>query len=179
LSEGRIVASGETHEVVEKYFEYNGNNSDGGAKEYHHKAGNYFARITNIHINEAKNPLLSVFEKLQISIAIEIREEIKAMELFVIIYNSEGLPVLSLFQKDNDELMKIQGDDLRISVSFDNSLIPGKYFVSAGIFDSSRQFVDWVEHVESFEIEHSYTDGRLFEPRLGMTVQKATWEMIK
>ena len=179
LSEGSIVAAGQTNEVVEKYFDYNGNNSNGAEKEYYHKMGNYFARITDILINGAKNPLLSVFTGLNLTISVQLREEIKTMELFVIIYNSEGLPVLSLFQKDNDELIRLQGEDLQISVSFENSLIPGKYFISAGIFDSSRQFVDWVEHVESFEIEHSYIDGRLFEPRLGMTVQKGAWQIIK
>jgi lipopolysaccharide transport system ATP-binding protein len=179
LSDGKVMAAGSTNEIVERYFEYNGNNNNEGVKEYYHKTGNYFARIVNILINDLKNPLLSVFGRINISITIEVIEEIKVMELFVIIYNSEGLPVLSMFQKDNDELINIQARDLQVSVSFENSLIPGKYFVSAGIFDSSRQFVDWVEHVEAFEIEHSYQDGRLFEPRLGMTVQKAAWMKIK
>lgn len=179
LGNGRIIATGSTNEVVEKYFEYNGNNAETAAKEYYHKAGNYFARIVNININNTKNPLLSLFDKVSIKILLEVKEHIKAVEMFVIIYNTEGLPVLSVFQKDNDELTRIEGDRLEVAVIFDNSLIPGKYFVSAGMFDSSRQFVDWVEHAETFEIEHSYKDGRLFEPRLGMTVQKAQWEIVK
>jgi lipopolysaccharide transport system ATP-binding protein len=178
LSAGQIVATGTTNDVVEKYFEYNENNSS-GTKLYYHKAGSHFAKINNIDINNTKNPLLSLFDRISIKISIEVRDHIKAVEFFVIIYNSEGLPVLGVFQKDNNELTNIEGDALDVSVNFDNSLIPGKYFISAGMFDSSRQFVDWVEHAETFEVEHSYKDGRLFEPRLGMTVQKATWLAIK
>jgi lipopolysaccharide transport system ATP-binding protein len=179
LSAGKIIATGKTNDVVEKYFEYNGNNNRVGNKLYYHKTGSYAAQINNIDINNTKNPLLSLFDKINIRISIEIKEHIKAVELFVIIYNTEGLPVLSVFQKDNNELTRIDGDTLEVSVNFDNSLIPGRYFVSAGMFDSSRQFVDWVEHAETFEIEHSYKDGRLFEPRLGITVQRATWQTEK
>src|SRR5260221_1462749 len=179
LNGGQIVAEGASNDVVEKYFEYNENNSKSGTKLYYHKAGSYFAKINNIDINNTKNPLLSLFDRISIKISIEVRDYIKAVELFIIIYNPEGLPVLSVFQKDNDELTRIEGATLEVSVNFDNSLIPGKYFVSAGMFDSSRQFVDWVEHAETFEIEHSYKDGRLFEPRLGMTVQKASWQIVK
>ena len=57
-------------------------------------------------------------------------------------------------------------------------VIREKYFISAGMFDRSRQFLDWVEFGEMFEIEHAYSDGRLFEPRLGATLQQVQWEKI-
>jgi lipopolysaccharide transport system ATP-binding protein len=178
LAGGKIVATGETNEVIQEYLEYSGNSQE-ESKAYHHKTGSYFARINNIDVNGKKNPLLSVFEEIIINISIEIRQEIKAVEFFVIIYNTEGLPVLGLFQKDDNETFDIKDSAHEVSIAFQNNLTPGKYFISAGMFDSSRQFVDWVEHAETFEVESSYLDGRLFEARLGMTTQKTVWERVR
>ena len=178
LSEGQIAAVGKTSEVIESYFDYYENNDRKKSKGYDHKAGNFYAVIKNIDINKAKNPLLTIFGNISLQISIEIKKEIKEVEFFVIIYNSEGLPILGMFQKDTDELIKISESEHIISVVFENILTPGKYFVSVGMFDSGRQFVDWVEYAETFEVEHSYLDGRIFAPRLGMTVQKANWGII-
>lgn len=179
LGEGQIVTCGKTADVVEKYFEYNVVNDLAGGKSYYHREGNQFIQINNIFINDAKNSLLSVFEKIRVKVCVDIKESIRSAEFFVLIYNTEGLVVLGNFQKDNNELTPIDREKMEVEISFENSLIPGKYFVSVGIFDQYRQFVDWVEHAEIFEVGQSYEDGRLFEPRLGMTVLKTNWHIIK
>ncbi|OQP66904.1 ABC transporter [Niastella vici] len=178
LSQGKLVFSGGANEAVEKYLE---GSADLGtvAKLYSHKVKCEFAKIVNININNSKNPLVTIFEKLTIDLEIEVLQNISQVEFFVLIYNIEGSPITGLFQKDNDELFKIDSTNHKVSVTLENNLVPGKYFVSAGMFDRSRQFVDWVEFGEMFEIEHAYADGRLFEPRLGATLQKVQWEKIR
>jgi lipopolysaccharide transport system ATP-binding protein len=165
LSQGKLAFSGAANEAVEKYLE-NSADLDNLAKSYFHKVKYEFAKIVNININKSKNPLVTIFEKLTIDIEIEVLQKISYVEFFILIYNIEGLPIVGLFQKDNEELFKINDTHHKVSVTLENNLVPGKYFVSAGMFDRSRQFVDWVEFGEMFEIEHSYVDGRLFEPRL-------------
>ena len=53
--------------------------------------------------------------------------------------------------------------------------MPGKYIISAGIFDKSKQFLDWVEHVESFYVESSFSDGRSYDNRLGNVSFLGEW----
>jgi lipopolysaccharide transport system ATP-binding protein len=52
-------------------------------------------------------------------------------------------------------------------VGFKNPFLPGRYLVSAGIFDRSRQFLDWVEFAEGFQVESGFVDGHAFDGRLG------------
>jgi lipopolysaccharide transport system ATP-binding protein len=53
--------------------------------------------------------------------------------------------------------------------------MPGHYFISAGIFDNSRTFVDWVEYAASFHVEPSFSSGRAYDHRLGKVTLLGEW----
>ena len=68
------------------------------------------------------------------------------------------------------------GKSGKLNVTFTNTLKPGKYFVSAGIFDEVKEFVDWVEYAGTFTVDHIFSDGRNYDHRLGNMSLSAEWE---
>lgn len=87
----------------------------------------------------------------------------------------DGEVEASIFQNDSQACVKPKSEQGIVKLSFKNHLMPGKYIISAGIFDQSRQFVDWVEHVESFHVETSFYDGRKYDYRLGKVSILGNW----
>jgi lipopolysaccharide transport system ATP-binding protein len=55
------------------------------------------------------------------------------------------------------------------------SFHPGKHYLSVGFFDKDRDFIEWVELCESFDVDSFYADGRIFQPRLGSTISQIEW----
>ena len=96
---------------------------------------------------------------------------------WVVIYNDSGDPVLSAFQYDESRRLQTDGETCRVRVTIDpNPLMPGTYYVSAGVFGQYNEFYDWSEGVLAFRIEAAFPSGRAFDNRLGAVSLPYTWE---
>ncbi len=175
LSKGEIIGIGELENLVPKYLD-TGKGIDNA--EYTHRQGGKIFRITDVFINGSKNALVKIFSEIIFIIrynAIDFRNE---AEFFLLIYNDEGACIQGSFQEDLKLLMTITQSVGEVELRFINSLIPGKYFVSVGCFDKKRNFLDWVEYCESFEVGSTYDDNRIFRKRLGATlINDPKWGM--
>ena len=178
LEKGRVIYTGSQDAAIGRYMEAVSSTVENADKLYQHAKGDGSAHIERIRVNglAGGEPVVPVFGKMTLSIDYVINSGIGEMELFVLIYSLHGDVELSLFQKDSGRYFRPLGSCGKVNVSFVNNLAPGKYLISAGIFDKARQFVDWVEHVESFHVEWAFEGGRPYDHRLGKTTQKGEWE---
>ena len=161
LREGRLSIQGHPIDVISQYIQETSGSGSNGHRNYRHIKGDGSVQIYKLSIND--NPdvqaVVSIFEEVKLRINYVLNEPVNELEFFVLIYSSDGDVVASLFQRDSGQMTKPSSKDTSITVTFKNFLLPGRYVISAGIFDRTRQFLDWVEHVESFIVEP--TDYRL------------------
>jgi lipopolysaccharide transport system ATP-binding protein len=148
---------------------------EGGA--YRHIAGDGRARITALRLNApgGAEPLYAIFEHIRIEIDFEVKPDAGALEFFLLIYGEDGECLASSFQRDTADFHRPAGAGGTIAVAFKNTFLPGRYLVSAGIFDRSRQFLDWIEFAEGFQVESGFQDGRAFDNRLGRVSILPEW----
>ncbi len=179
LHQGNLIFQGNPHEAISQYMQkYTQGKHFHQPNIYHHIKGDFRAEIEKITINNLDNSeiALSIFEKVKISIKYKINKPIDELDFFVLIYNLEdGEVQTSLFQRDSLSNIQPLSNYGTISVEFINPLMPGKYTISAGIFDKNKRFVDWVELAESFYVESAFINGNRYDQRLGKISIQGTW----
>jgi lipopolysaccharide transport system ATP-binding protein len=167
LQAGQVVADAAPAEAITRYMSLMPRGREGGA--YRHIAGDGRARITALRLNApgGAEPLYAVFEPIRIEIDFEIKPDTGPLEFFLLIYGEDGECLASSFQRDTGDFHQPAAATGTITVGFKNPFLPGRYLVSVGIFDRSRQFLDWIEFAEGFQVESGFVDGRAFDNRLG------------
>ena len=58
-----------------------------------------------------------------------------------------------------------------------NTLAPGTYYLSAGLFGRYTEFYDWIDKVVSFIIEPQLNPEKSYDDRLGLTTIKSKWKI--
>jgi len=146
--------------------------------EYIHIKGSGEIIVNKLKFNSGNK--LSIFEFLKISISISIINNVDEIEFFIILHNHEGEPLMIYFQTDCEKLFKIPYDVKELIVNFEtiNNLLPGIYYLSAGIFDKNKNFIDWVEMAEEFEVLSYFDSGKPFDNRIGKVTSIAKWEIV-
>lgn len=179
LSEGMVVLDSTPDEIISNYIS---ETVKQGAKEekYSHIKGDLRAQITKVEVNSgsAGQKIVSVFQDIRLRIDYVVNQFIDELEFFVLIYSYDGEVQGGLFQRDSGNLFKATGGKGTVYLNFLNCLIPGRYFISAGIFDKSRAFVDWVEYADSFHVKQSFSNGRIYDNRLGKVTFLGEWSQI-
>ena len=175
LQAGRLVADAAPPEAIAHYMSLMPRSRAGAA--YRHIAGDGRARITALRLNApgGAEPLYAIFEQIRIEIDFEVQPAAGPLEFFLLIYGEDGECLASSFQRDTGDFLQPAGAAGTITVGFKNTFLPGRYLVSAGIFDRSRQFLDWVEFAEGFQVESGFADGRAFDSRLGRVSILPEW----
>ncbi len=175
LQSGQLVADAAPAEAIAHYMSLLPRGREGGA--YRHIAGDGRARITTLRLNApgGTEPLYAIFEPIRFEMEFEVKPDAGALEFFLLIYGEDGECLASSFQRDTGDFLRPAGANGKISVSFKNPFLPGRYLVSAGIFDRSRQFLDWIEFAEGFQVESGFVDGRAFDSRLGRVSILPEW----
>ena len=176
LQSGQLVADGPPPEAIAQYMSLMPRG--GSVAAYRHIAGDGRARITSIRLNTAAGggePLYAIFEPVRIEIDYTAQADAGPMEFFLLIYGEDGECLASSFQRDTGDFTQTVGAGGTVRVAFKNHFLPGRYLVSAGIFDRSRQFLDWVEFAEGFQVESGFVDGRAFDNRLGRISLLPEW----
>lgn len=176
LQSGRLMCDASPVEAIAQYMKLMPRTALEAAG-YRHVAGDRRAEIQSIRLNCAggPEPIYSIFESIKIDIDFTVKSDAGALEFFLLIYSEDGECLASSFQRDTGDFCRPAGETGTISVSFKNTFLPGRYLVSAGIFDRSRQFLDWVEFAEGFQVETSFVDGRTFDNRLGRVSILPEW----
>jgi lipopolysaccharide transport system ATP-binding protein len=167
LHEGRVVADAPPAETITQYMKMMPRAQ--GSAVYRHIAGDGRARITALRLNAPTGAaaVYPIFESIRIDIDFTVQPLVGALEFFLLVYAEDGECLTASFQRDTGPFTKSSGPTGTVSATFKNPFAPGRYLVSAGIFDSTRQFLDWVEFAESFQVETGFVDGRAFDQRLG------------
>ncbi len=132
--------------------------------------GNKNVRIKDIKYNNKRNKIhLSIFDSISFEIQLEndSPKPLAGMELFAIIYDDFGGDVASYFSKDFDQTFEIDKErTIKGKVEFNYK--PGTYYLSFGLFDKDKQFLDWVQDTVSIEVEELFfPDKKIFDKRLG------------
>jgi lipopolysaccharide transport system ATP-binding protein len=175
LQAGQLVADAAPAEAISHYMSLMPRGRAGAA--YRHVAGDGRARITALRLNAhgGGEPLYAIFEQIRLEIDFTVQPDTGPLEFFLLVYGEDGECLASSFQRDTGDFLSPAGAGGSIAVSFKNTFLPGRYLVSAGIFDRSRQFLDWVEFAEGFQVESGFVDGRAFDSRLGRVSILPDW----
>ena len=151
--------------------------SDKAKTAYKHIAGDGAVRITAIRMPSegGADAITSIFGEMKVDLQYEAKAGVGSLEFFILIYADDGECIAASFQSDGGTKIAAGSKTRVVSVTFKNPFSPGRYLVSAGIFDAYRQFHDWVEFAESFEVASGFADGRAFDQRLGRVSLEARW----
>jgi lipopolysaccharide transport system ATP-binding protein len=175
LQNGELVCTGEPCKVISRYI--NSAAAPSASGNYKHIQGDGLASITQIDIQRADSieSVFAIYDEMRISIHYKCKADLGPLDFFVLIYGDDGECLLSIFQRDSGTRSPSATLNGCVTLSFKTPFAPGRYLVSAGIFDSSRQFLDWVEFGESFQVEAGFADGRNYDNRLGRLSLIPTW----
>ncbi len=172
LEQGQLVEGGPPEDVIQRYA---ATIREGRtlARRYKHIRGDGRASIERISFQ--RDAVFSVFSPIKITIDYALKEDMEGLDFFLLIYGDEGDCLAASFQSDSGSITRPTGRAGTVSATFQNPLSPGRYLVSAGIFDRSRQFLDWVEFAETFQIESAFASGKNFDHRLGRVSLLPSW----
>ena len=175
LQRGQLVADAVPTEAITYYMSLMPRGRE--AATYRHIAGDGRALITSIRLNApgGAEPLYAIFEPIRLELDFTVKPDAGPLEFFLLIYGEDGECLASSFQRDTGDFHQPSGPAGTVNVAFKNTFLPGRYLVSAGIFDRSRQFLDWVEFAEGFQVEPGFVDGRAFDGRLGRVSILPEW----
>jgi lipopolysaccharide transport system ATP-binding protein len=177
LEKGYVSEIGNLDSLVARYLS---SANDIKNVEYFHREGGKLLRIKNVNINGGKNASVKMLSEINFQIyfdAIDFRGE---AEFYLLIYNNEGTCIQSTFQEDSFSFIKIEEQLGSVNLKIVNTLIPGKYIISVGCFDKRRNFLDWIEFCEGFEVDGVYSDNRIYRKRLGETlINNSEWSLEK
>ncbi|MEO1673572.1 MAG: ABC transporter ATP-binding protein [Cyanobacteria bacterium J06631_2] len=178
LANGTLINIGEPGEMIARYMENTvANQAADGNKNYQHIKGDRRAEITSISLNniDRGEVIVPVFGKIKIAMQYQINKPIERLEFFVLIHSlATGEILSSLWQKDVNSFVIPELEQGTINVEFTNQIMPGKYVISAGIYDKNT-CVDWVEYAESFTVERAFNNGRKYDCRPGQTSFQGNW----
>lgn len=94
---------------------------------------------------------------------------------WVLVATIDGNVIFSSFQMDNSEPLLLDIDGAICSALGSIKFLPGEYVVSAGLFDSSLDMIDWVDGAVRFQILPQFATGRAFDYRYGVITQELEW----
>lgn len=172
LDKGMMKIEADIQTAISAYSDVFSNNN---FENYKHIAGNQEVRIDKLTVNNTGG--IEVFGELDLSIFFSY-DKLRVtrgclFHFFILLYNELGEVVWSIFQKDSESFVSIEKENVRVKI--ENILSPGRYTISAGIFDERNQFFDWVEKVQVIEVLGAFNNGKSFDGRFGMVTTKGIW----
>lgn len=187
LDAGKVRMIGKTSEVIDRYLNYDNENTSKYIPDFKHIKGSQNIIISKVFLyNKEKIEINSfninepIMAHLKFKKKKKDNKKICKIHSFILIHDSRGKVILSSFQKDNNNNPMFNFNDVnevKVEIS-PNILMPGKYHISAGIFDEYNNFEDWVDSVDSFRVKTRYKDGNNFDNRLGVISQKFKFKII-
>ncbi|MBI4947293.1 MAG: ABC transporter ATP-binding protein [Bacteroidetes bacterium] len=182
LEKGIIKMNGPTEKVITTYLDPEEKQFTRTIKNEMRVRGNKaveFFECTILNLSEAKKNFFVIGEDIRLDFLVESKTT-EDVGFWLIIRDREGKPILCSHQKDYTKQNISPG---RYVVSYQTngiSLLPGNYFVTAGVLNYSyTNFFEWVENCQSFEVLPAFKNGNKYDGRLGVVMQAANWEVVK
>ena len=178
LANGTLIDRGKPEDIIASYMENTlGKVNDSGRKNYQHIKGDRRVEINNITICDRQRGevIVSIFSKIKIALEYHVIEPINKLEFFVLFHSlATGEILSSCWQKDTREHINPIERKGKINLEFNNHLLPGKYVISAGIYQD-KKCIDWVEYAEAFTVEPTFADGKRYDRRGGKVSFRGNW----
>lgn len=176
-NKGLFMENGRVRQIddIEKVINAYANTSLDGNKVYYHKFSARTIKVSDVYLNGKKNAHVRVFEKIEVTVNMVCNSDVEHAEVFILIHNEDMNCVSGNFGRDAEAYTSMKAGENSISFSLTVSFHPGKHYLSVGFFDKDRNFIEWVELCESFDVDSFYSDGRIFQPRLGSTIAQIEW----
>lgn len=184
LESGKIKEIAETKKIVDIYLNNYPNGKNEKITPARHLKGSGEMRVDQAELKNSNNRLGNSFlinEPFKIFIKIINKAgKIEGAHLFFLVYDCYGKAIFSSFQKDTDKKsFNFSESDEFVSIEVNqNIFLPGKYYISIGIFDKYNHFLDWVEKIAFFDISDQFLGGKPFDGRLGLVSLPLRWEKI-
>jgi lipopolysaccharide transport system ATP-binding protein len=163
LENGKLSKSGKADEVVKHYLALNSVIATTGVipSEYHSGYGSGEAKFKKLTLTSDDNIVVSELhfgQELKVGIELGVNKPVKNCTLGIIIGNEEVHRLI--FIKDNGYSFhsshNFEPGTHEIGVNVNCRLMPGKYFLSAILFETKGGYtIDFVENVFSFSITHT------------------------
>lgn len=181
LKKGEIVCRGSTQKVISQYTQTTHKEAVVEIKPALRNRGNgqvVFRRcVISNNDNEFKNSFL-IGEDIVINIFMDIQLA-GDIYFWLIFMDSEGKPILSSHQGDIGTVKVAPGQYKLECKTIDLGLMPGNYSITAGAFDKSRTFLEWIDNCQHFEVLNAFENGKPYDSRWGLVNQKVEWKLQK
>jgi lipopolysaccharide transport system ATP-binding protein len=186
LSAGKLLDTGNPNEIIRRYITKERTSRDSviNLENADRQKGNGVVKITQMAISDVQNQATTefrIYEPIKLTLTARCRNaEGNKTAFWVLIKDDEERYVLSSFEYDSFEgkmaYREQSGEEATVTVLLDPSVLPpGSYKIEAGIFGPNREFYDWVSNAGVFSVSGSFTDGRLFDQRLGIVTVPCKW----
>jgi lipopolysaccharide transport system ATP-binding protein len=179
LHQGKLMSFGAIDEVIERYTVLSGgNNSKWSAVK---KDGDHLIKEISLHTdnNIELTQAVSPSDKLQLTVYIASKKQIKNSQLAIRITNAENIPVFTTTNSDAAlSFRNIEEGNHRFTVDLPSKLfVPGLYQVTVAWVIPGIAQLDKVEDQVSFEIDDPHYPGHLLKDgRLGILNQTIEWK---
>lgn len=180
FKEGNIECTGRPQETVSCYLGTDVFQSVVKVRPEMRNRGGNTVRLCSCEISNLKGEPSNSFligEDFSLEIHVDVDTPMKTY-FWIIVCDAEGKPVLSSHQGDY-ELIQIDVGSYRLKCTTRGiRLLPGRFSISAGAFDSQRTFLEWVDNIQRFEVMPSFMNGKPFDYRWGLVDQKVEWKLV-
>ena len=182
LSKGQIKHDGSTSEAISKYLSVD-DTEVVPVKEISPSQRNRGGDTIKFKSCQLQNSLgesvnsFFIGEEIKVKIAFDSSEK-NLISFWLIIFDAQGIPLLSSHQRDREALMEVKPGRYEIQYTTqDLGLMPGNYYITAGAFDKDLAFLEWIDSCQEFEIAQNFIQGKPFDGRWGLVDQKAIWRL--
>jgi lipopolysaccharide transport system ATP-binding protein len=183
LEGGLISYVGSSSDVIERYVTgaQKAFSPSTDISKFPRIKGSDIVRIVEVSISNISGyptTSFSVWEPFIVVLSFVCRDLNKAASFWILIGSPDGATVLSTFQYDYLEPLRLDKNIGTARVYIDpNILSPGSYFLSVGAFGKQNEFYDWVEQASRFEIRGEFSSGKKWDQRLGITTLNYRWKI--
>ncbi len=186
LEDGQIKAVGETGKIIDQYMAVGSTEAVVEIGERLHIKGNGLARINKIGLESGDSleckVSFAINEPLKVILHYDVKIPEQSLSFWLMFSDTEGRNIITSFQKDVRVMDPQNQGEHKLEVEFKElGLLPGRYSISAGIFNhlgTGIEFADWVNYGISFEVDNFFADGKVFDQRLGAVDKKAKWNSL-
>ena len=181
LEQGRLREQGPAATVTDNYMRgVKGRGAVASIAKSQHLRGSGSISIEAASLVDWENGVKNTF---LIGEAFDLKLDYKVLvptrgTFWVLVATMEGNVIFSSFQKDTSEPALLERDGSISSAIGSVKFLPGEYVVSAGVFDSSLDIVDWVDSIGTFQILPQFATGRAFDHRYGVITQELEWRKV-
>lgn len=184
MKTGQIYFDGNVTEGISKYLEALNPSLNNGVIEKHHRTINTGKVLFNdikVKNEEFKTGNSIYFNKaIQLDLILEFLESFNDIWIDLRINSNDGVEVFhgsTLYQRD---LLNVAKGNLFVSVSIENKLQPGKYFITLGVHKSDGATLDYLENVLELNILNvtdSNDKGLIYDFKLAYARLNSTWQI--